>query len=576
MANRYTTPGVYIEEISFTNAQVAQVETAIPAFFGFTLRLPEAHRYKPVKCSSFLEFLEKFANPLTPQSTSPEAQEPQQTLSFQLYQQIKMFSDNGGGTFFVISLGTYEQYQPDDIPAQLNLALDALRTEPADLLLFPDAANFPAPIYKHVFQSLLAFAADLPKRFVLLDIPENGNNDNVSPFRNALGNKHLNFGAAYYPMLKTPSGQTLYPSGALAGIYAQTTQTSGVWKAPANVSINSVLGVSKALNRIDIHGLTQDPQHGKSINPILQISGKGITVMGARTLAGNDNEWRFIPVRLLFNMVENSLRHFLVPWRTQPNDKNTHVRILQATDQFFTQLWRSGAFQGPKPESAWYCRLGLGETMSPQDLQEGNLILEYGLAIIRPSEFITNRIQIQMNIKPKQNEPQQISKATHSKQTTIFPLQPLHTPEIWAQPSRPALQNPVLLKSLQMAAPTRILLFGKTTGERKLLIAHAGNRLGRPVYVLDGETLRNHYIGETEKNLVRMLDQAQTNRWILFFDEADALFGKRTLLKTNNTLDQTTLLNHLKQYAGTLVLSMAFKKDCPPDVLRIMTTVVRI
>lgn len=183
----------------------------------------------------------------------------------------------------------------------------------------------------------------------------------------------------------------LPPGGAIAGIYSAVDRDRGVWKAPANVSINSVNGVSEFINDAVQENMNVDPNAGKSINAIRPFTGKGIMVWGSRTLAGNDNEWRYVPVRRFFNFVEESAKKS-TGWAVfEPNDANTWTRIRGQLDNFLNNLWKRGALAGAKPEHAYYVNVGLGLTMTAQDVLEGRMIVEIGMAAVRPAEFIILR-----------------------------------------------------------------------------------------------------------------------------------------------------------------------------------------
>ncbi len=186
------------------------------------------------------------------------------------------------------------------------------------------------------------------------------------------------------------------PSGAIAGVYAQVDRMRGVWKAPANVSLNNVLGPDAIFTTSQLENLNVDTVAGKSINAIRYFTGKGTLVFGARTLAGNDNEWRYISVRRFFNMVEESTKKSTEPFVFEPNDANTWVKIQGMIENFLTVLWRQGALQGAKPEHAFYVAVGLGKTMTPLDILEGRLIVEIGMAVVRPAEFIILRFSHKM------------------------------------------------------------------------------------------------------------------------------------------------------------------------------------
>jgi phage tail sheath protein FI len=134
--------------------------------------------------------------------------------------------------------------------------------------------------------------------------------------------------------------------------------------------------------------LNVDVNAGKSINAIRPFTGKGTLVWGARTLAGNDNEWRYISVRRFFNMVEQSVK-LSTGWAVfEPNDVNTWIRVKAMIENYLTNLWKAGALAGPTPDAAFFVNIGLGTTMSAVDILEGRMNIEIGMAAVRPAEFI--------------------------------------------------------------------------------------------------------------------------------------------------------------------------------------------
>jgi phage tail sheath protein FI len=186
------------------------------------------------------------------------------------------------------------------------------------------------------------------------------------------------------------------PASAMAGVYAAVDDSRGVWKAPANASINSVIQPTIQCPDKDQEQLNVDVTAGKSINVIRQFLGKGPMVWGARTLAGNDNEWRYVNIRRFFIFVEESVKKATSQFVFESNDANTWVKIQAMIENFLTTLWRQGALQGIKPEHAFYVAVGLGKTMTPLDILEGRLIVEIGMAAIRPAEFIILRFSHKM------------------------------------------------------------------------------------------------------------------------------------------------------------------------------------
>ena len=184
---------------------------------------------------------------------------------------------------------------------------------------------------------------------------------------------------------------TLPPSAAMAGIYARVDRERGVWKAPANVGVLAVLGPVTKVTNDDQDQLNVDPTGGKSINAIRDFTGKGTLVWGARTLAGNDNEWRYVAVRRLFIMIEESAKKATAFAVFEPNDQSTWLKVKAMIEGYLYGLWQQGALAGAKPEAAYYVHVGLGTTMTPQDVLEGRMIVEIGVAAVRPAEFIVLR-----------------------------------------------------------------------------------------------------------------------------------------------------------------------------------------
>ncbi len=482
MKRRYQSPGVYVEEISAFPTSIAQVETAIPAFIGYTEK-SEKNGIQllntPTLIQSKLEFESIFGKgfpskfkliPANPSDPYPVKIGNQiQSLSFLpnqqafLYYSILAFFNNGGSKCKIISVGNYGG-KSALIPSKDDFlqGLSSLNTDQeSSLVLVPDAVLLGNEVYD-IYQQLLSHCGTKRNRFAILDIPKgfeplNPNGDCVSEFRTQIGNQQLAFGAAYYPWLYSrlvssnetgllthfsaqelqqilpetkakdllnssplPSPQELHlelkyisptynsllvgiqkkmgllpPSGFIAGVYARMDNDRGVWNSPANVSLNVVerLAVQLTNNQqtdLNVHG------SGKSINAIREFSGKGILVWGARTLAGNDNEWRYVSVRRSVIMIEQSMEKCLQQFVFEPNDANTWTRIRGITENFLVQIWKQGGLQGAKPQDAFYARVGLGQTMTSQDVLDGKLIVEIGMAFVKPAEFIILRIELRL------------------------------------------------------------------------------------------------------------------------------------------------------------------------------------
>jgi phage tail sheath protein FI len=198
---------------------------------------------------------------------------------------------------------------------------------------------------------------------------------------------------AFIPHIATV---TLPPSGAIAGVYTQVDANRGVWKAPANIALILVKEPAIAIDSNFSAALNSDVTSGISINAIRTFAGKGTLVWGARTLAGNDNEWRYISVRRYCSFVDASVKNSLSDLVFEPNDSNTWTKVRGMIENFMFQQWQQGALVGNKPEEAFYVRVGLNQTMTANDVANGRMVAEIGVALIRPAEFIVLRFLQQM------------------------------------------------------------------------------------------------------------------------------------------------------------------------------------
>jgi len=306
--------------------------------------------------------------------------------------------------------------------ATINI-ISGFASENADNVSDANIDSFITEAYS-AYNSALNQAESMKDRFVIMDVL---GNDTI--FRKEVKAKGLNYGAAYYPKLKTVlsydfneanvlvtgaagiknlaelklKNSELYnqaktaiesqqvvlaPSSAMAGVYAKVDSTSGVWKSPANLGLSLVDVPAVKISNKEQELLNVDAVAGKSINAIRTFAGKGTLVWGARTLDGNSNEWRYISVRRFFNMVEESVKKATERFVFEPNTANTWTRVQAMIENYLDQQWRDGALAGSKPEEAYYVSVGLHKTMSAQDILEGRMNIEIGMAAVRPAEFI--------------------------------------------------------------------------------------------------------------------------------------------------------------------------------------------
>lgn len=185
------------------------------------------------------------------------------------------------------------------------------------------------------------------------------------------------------------------PSAAMAGVFTKVDNNRGVWKAPANVSLNGVISPSVNVTHGDQEDLNVTPQ-GKSINAIRTFIGEGTLVWGARTLDGNSLDWRYINVRRTMIMLEESIKLAAKALVFEPNVANTWVTMKSMIGNFLTGIWKQGGLAGAVPDDAFAVFVGLGETMTPEDILEGIMRVTVLVAITRPAEFIEITFQQQM------------------------------------------------------------------------------------------------------------------------------------------------------------------------------------
>lgn len=434
---QYMTPGVYVEEISTLPPSVAEVATAVPAFVGYT-EIGPADTDAPVvaRITSLLEFKTRFGRAqrlkfnVAADASPPAVAAVAPAANFALHHAVNHYFKNGGGPCWIASIGTYSS-TPGKQRYLDGLAAIEKEDEPTLLVLTDAACTLAAGPYYEVCAEALAQCRRQGDRFTILDV-HGGKWDD---FRNDPSLAiNLMYGAAYHPYLQTtiaceyddgdvalqkagaPTGDTLAsirstqtalynaaraaldgeqmvlpPSAAVAGIYARVDREQGVWKAPGNVGVMAVLGPVAKITNDEQDRLNVDPTAGKSINAIRAFTGKGTLVWGARTLAGNDNEWRYVSVRRLFLMIEESAKKATSFAVFEANDATTWLKVKAMIESYLYTLWERGALAGPKPEAAYYVHVGLGQTMTPQDVLEGRMIVEIGIAAVRPAEFIVLR-----------------------------------------------------------------------------------------------------------------------------------------------------------------------------------------
>ena len=236
--------------------------------------------------------------------------------------------------------------------------------------------------------ALVTFCETLADRFAILDPPDGLSIAGIQAFRAPYDSEYA---ALYYPwlVLLDPSTQlnvNVAPSAHMAGIYAQTDNNRGVFKAPANVPVAGI--IQFAANVVQRE---QDVLNPIGINALRFFTNRGYLVWGARTLS-SDTNWQYINVRRIFIYVEKSIQQGTQWVVFEPNDESTWSRVRQSVTNFLTTFWQSGGLQGTTAAQAFFVACDLGVTMTQDDIDNGRMIVQVGIAPVKPAEFVIFQI----------------------------------------------------------------------------------------------------------------------------------------------------------------------------------------
>jgi phage tail sheath protein FI len=392
VATSYRAPGVYIEETPSGARPIEAVGTSTAAFVGVAPKA-DAALNEPTSIGNWSDFLKKFS---TPESQATD-----------LAQAVYGFFLNGGSQCYVVNVGKSEA-GPNPIigDARERRGLDVLKA-------VDEVAIVAAPGYTDAvsWSALLDHCENMKDRVAILDAPKDvsnfddllrvstgktsktkslettGEGDGKKPRQSDRG-----YGAYYFPWIEVADAwdprKTVIvpPSGHIAGIYARTDATRGVHKAPANETVRGALDVVHRVTHQD-----QEKLNPEGVNCIRFFSNEGIRVWGARTLAAGASEWRYVNVRRLFNMIEESIAKSTRWVVFEPNDIALWKSIRRDVSAFLKLIWRQGALAGASPEEAFFVKCD-EETNPQEEIDAGRVIILIGIAPVKPAEFVIFRI----------------------------------------------------------------------------------------------------------------------------------------------------------------------------------------
>ncbi|MBL9004812.1 MAG: phage tail sheath family protein [Myxococcales bacterium] len=395
MATSYLSPGVYVEEVDRGTKPIEAVGTNTVGFLGESMMGP---LNQAVLITNWTQFVKTYGD---------------FTQSTFLAHAVYGFFNNGGSRCYVVNVGAPADLDltPADKVAAAEKAGAPATAAPADKKVDNDARYIgkdngpgartglkcfeeideislvaaPGVTSPAVQDALLTHCEVRKDRFAVLDSPESvqGGVDKLPRPRDS------KYGGYYFPWIQVydPERGNVFvpPSGHVLGVYARTDNERGVHKAPANEIVRGALGLRYQISRGE-----QDILNPRGINCIRLMQGGGIRIWGARTLS-SDPSWRYINVRRLFIMVETSIERATQWVVFEPNDFRLWKRVTRTISAFLTLIWRQGALMGETPEKAFFVKCD-EETNPPEVVDVGQLIVEIGLAPVKPAEFVIFRI----------------------------------------------------------------------------------------------------------------------------------------------------------------------------------------
>lgn len=362
------TPGVYRDDVVRT--PVPPTLTAIPVFLGVVGDGAEAG--EPVRIAAWDEYVGAFGSG---------------SRSGYLAPAVRGFFENGGRVCHVVPVA--DTTAADAVAAhRAGLATAELVAE-ADLLCAPDAMRPrkegerpDSGDVRTIQRELLEHCDRLGDRFAILDALPGADTAQALEQRGALASPN---GALYHPWLVAErEGRSVPPSGHVAGIYARSDERAGVHKAPANERVEGIVDLDRQVSEAD-----QALLHPLGVNCLRSFPGRGIRVWGARTLAGEP--WNQVNVRRLFIAAIRWIESHTAELVFEPLNEALFARAKRELTVYLTELFTAGALRGTAPEEAFFVRCD--RSVNPPEVREqGQLVVEIGLAPAVPNEFVVIRI----------------------------------------------------------------------------------------------------------------------------------------------------------------------------------------
>lgn len=430
----YLAPGVYVEEVESGSKPIEGAGTSTAAFIGFTAKAPEDNPDDPEgKTPRFISNWTQF-----------ETHYGGFADDIQLPHAVYGWFNNGGGGAYIVRVPTAASggaaaasaegesgggrkrrgsagptgapsggAEEHHVGAEAFVGSEADRTgimglavaDDVTMVIVPDlitatrdsSGTVDLTTYQAVQTAMITHCEKMGNRMAVLDSPPGMNPQQVKNWRSDTAKFDSKFAAFYYPWIKVsnplagpqaptqPKTITIPPSGHIAGVWARSDSSRGVWKAPANEVVQGALDVE-----MQVTSEEQELLNPIGVNVTRSFGTRGIRIWGARTLT-SDPSWRYINVRRLFNFLETSIQGGTNWVVFEPNDAALWARVRRTVNAFLLGMWRNGALFGATSGEAFFVKCD-GENNPPESIDEGKLIIDVGVAPVKPAEFVVFRI----------------------------------------------------------------------------------------------------------------------------------------------------------------------------------------
>ena len=386
MAPEYLSPGVYLEETDRGSKPIESVGTSTAGILGSSRK---GRVQEPLLLTNWDQYTREFGS----FKDGPP-----------LAHAVYGFFNNGGRRCYVLNVGTADRKpeekkapkgaSPESKEDALYIGTDAGPGHRTGIRAFQEIEEVgilcaPGQTSPAVQDALLTHCERRRYVFAVLDGPGTIERGGVEKSLEGRARDSAQ-GAVYFPWLEVydpDAAKPIFqpPSGHVAGVYARVDGERGVHKAPANEQVRGAIGLKYPITRGE-----QDILNPRGMNCIRSLGDRGIRIWGARTVSSNPS-WRYVNVRRLFNMVEQSIENGTQWVVFEPNDEGLWKRIVRDVTAYLLRVWGSGAIVGPSPEEAFFVRCD-AETNPPEVVEAGQVVIEVGICPSRPAEFVIFRI----------------------------------------------------------------------------------------------------------------------------------------------------------------------------------------